>query len=198
VLETDCVPLLTCEPDGDYVAPDGKLYGRIAWPEPGVFPSVVGMIEGGKYRRKGAYRPELRCRMRSDDDVEPGLQETPLFCRVCREHLIAQMLLRAGNVASASPDTAAPLTGAGPHVLSITLHGPAAVEHRPVVLEWRVDGAAVPGETGLSLEVDPAALGVGEHVVSVVTRNPTPWVHPGFALGQEAVSQETAWTVTVE
>lgn len=64
---------------------------------------MVGLFEGSNYRRKGAYRPELRCRMRSDDDVEPGLQETPLFCRVCRENLVAQRLLRAGNVARAHP-----------------------------------------------------------------------------------------------
>lgn len=198
VLETDCVPLLTCEPDGDYVAPDGKLYGRIAWPEPGAFPSVVGLFEGSKYRRKGAYRPELRCRMRSDDDVEPGLQETPLFCRVCREHLIAQMLLRAGNVATATPDPATPRTGAGPHLLAITLHGPAAPEHTPVVQEWRIDGVPIPNETGLSLQLNPDSLSAGDHTVSVITRNPTPWLHPGFTLGQEAATQTLSWTVTVE
>lgn len=200
VLEEDCVPLVTCEPDGDFVAQDGKLYGRIAWPEPGAFPSVVGLFEGSKYRRKGAYRPELRCRMRSDDDVEPGLQETPLFCRVCRENLIAQILLRSGNVASAVPDPSEDLmlsSADDPVTFSVVLHEPTQPEHRPEIIEWRVDGNTQPNETEASLQVDLAALGAGVHTVAVTTYNPTLWLHPGFALGQQAAIQVITWNLVV-
>lgn len=199
-LEEDCVPLVTCEPDGDFVAQDGKLYGRIAWPEPGAFPSVVGLFEGSKYRRKGAYRPELRCRMRSDDDVEPGLQETPLFCRVCRENLIAQILLRSGNVAAAIPDPADDIVISATDealTLSVLLHQPTSPEHRPEVVEWQVNGNTQLNETEASLQVDPAALGAGMHTVTVVTYNPTPWVHPGFALGQQAATQTVTWNLVI-
>lgn len=200
-LETDCVPLPTCEPDGDFVDVDGKLYGRIAWPEPGAFPSVVGLFEGAKYRRKGAYRPELRCRMRSDDDVEPGLQETLLFCRVCRENLVAQILSRAGNMARATPDPAeeiqVPLGGAALDFV-VVLHAPVGGEHAPVVQGWGVDGADVPGATGLSLQRTPAQLGVGAHTVSVTVANPTPWIHPEFAAGQAMAEQTVTWNIVVE
>lgn len=199
-MELDCLPLPACEPDGDYVAQDGKLYGRIAWPEPGAWPSVVGLFEGAKYRRKGCYRPELRCRMRSDDDVEPGLQETRLFCRVCRENLIAQMVLRAGNVRAVSPGPAQPLVleDGAQATLEIALHAFEDAQHQPEVLEWRVDGGVVPGAVGTSLLLQADDLSVGNHTVSVTTHNPTPWVHPGWASGQQAMRQVIAWEVVRE
>jgi hypothetical protein len=199
--ELGCVPLATCEPDGDFVAQDGKLYGRLAWPEPGAFPSVVGLFEGAKYRRKGAYRPELRCRMRSDDDVEPGQPETPLFCRVCRENLVARIIERSGNVANATPSPGTPLFLSpldAPVQFSIVLHAPLEQEHAPIVNAWRVDGSPEDGAMGTTLQIDPGQLSLGDHTVEVETVCPTPWVHPNFIEGQASLRQVIAWQVTVQ
>lgn len=197
--ELDCVAVPTCEPGGDFVAENGKLYGRAAWPEPGAFPSVVGLFEGSKYRRKGAYRPELRCRMRSDDDVEPGQTRTPLFCRVCRETLITQIFQYAGNVARAVPDPGVGVEFEGNEgaEFSVVLHGPAPEAHTPTVLRWELDGVPIPGAQGLTYSLDADQLTPGnDHILSVVVGNPTPWIHPAFEPGQAAANQTVEWTVT--
>lgn len=55
----------------DWVAEDQRLPG-------GWFTKGVGAFEGGGAYSSGVYRPERRCRMRTDG---PG------FCAVCRQHL---------------------------------------------------------------------------------------------------------------
>ena len=202
LLPEDCVPLPTCEPDGDYVAPDGKLYGRSIWPEPGEWPSVVGLFEGAKYRRKGAYRPELRCRMRSDDDVEPGLQETVRFCTVCRENLVAEIVAQSGCVAQASPETDLPIiynVDDSPLPFQITLHTPASMDHAFEISDWSVDGLEQAATSGPAFSLDPAALTPGiDHTVSVTVHDATAWVHPENTAAQAQITQTLTWVLTPE
>jgi hypothetical protein len=139
--------------------------------------------------------------MRSDDDVEPGQPETPLFCRVCRENLVARIIERSGNVANATPSPDAPLLISplnAPLQFSIVLHAPQEQEHAPIVNAWRLDGSPLDGAMGLSLQIDPGQLSLGDHTVEIETFCPTPWVHPNFIEGQASLRQVIAWQVTVQ
>lgn len=70
--------------------------------------------------------------------------------------------------------------------------------HTPIVQGWSIDGNPQPGEFNVSFALDPDTLAAGAHTVSIATYNPTPWVHPGFALDQQAVTQEITWELMVE
>jgi len=198
--QAECVPLPTCEPGGDFIDADGKIYGRSEWPEPADAGSIIGLYEGAKYRQKGAYRAELRCRMRSDDDVYPGDPETPRFCTVCREALVMEFLARSGLAASATPDPSAPVllaTDAGMTAFEVVPHTFPTPGHEVEVLAWAVDGIEQLNETGLSFALDAQTLEAGvEHTVTLTLRDNTPWVHPAFAAGQAAVTKAVTWSVT--
>ncbi|MBI1319576.1 MAG: hypothetical protein GC168_11605 [Candidatus Hydrogenedens sp.] len=194
----DCVPLPTCEPGGDFIDVDGKIYGRTEWPEPVAEDSPVGLFEGAKYRQKGAYRAELRCRMRSDDDVYPGDAETPRFCTVCRESLVTQFILHAGLITGASPDPGEPLLLANDTgIIGLEVALAAFATHAPEIVSWAVDDVVQPGTPGAVFQLDAQTLTAGvAHSIVMTLRDPTPWVHPEFEAGQEAVTQTITWTVT--
>jgi hypothetical protein len=195
----DCVPLPTCEPGGNFVDVNGKIYGRAAWPEPDEM-SAVGLFEGAWFRTKGAYRPELRCRMRSDDDVEPGEQETTRFCKVCREALTLEVVSNTGSAAAWAPPNLVPLElskDAADLLFSVTLHVPASPSHDIAVLAWAIDGQLQPGQTGLQFMLDPASLTANvPHEIAVTILDQSPFVHPGYAEGQARLEQTIAWSVT--
>jgi hypothetical protein len=198
--QAECVPLPTCEPGGDFIDVDGKIYGRSEWPEPADPASIIGLYEGAKYRQKGAYRAELRCRMRSDDDVYPGDPETPRFCTVCREALVMEFLARSGLAASETPDTGAPVFLASDAGLTPFEALPQIFptpQHEVEVVAWSVNGLEQPEQDGLSFVLDAQTLEAGvAHSVTLTLRDNTPWVHPDFEAGQAAVTQEVTWTVT--
>jgi hypothetical protein len=50
-------------------------------------PGVAGVFEGGGYAAKGIYRPEMDCRMMSND--------APGFCVVCRRSLLQMLVFYA-------------------------------------------------------------------------------------------------------
>lgn len=197
----DCVPLPTCEPGGNFVDVDGKIYGRLEWPEPDEL-TTVGLFEGAWFRTKGAYRPELRCRMRSDDDVQPGEAETPRFCKVCREALTLEVVSNAGSAASVSPanDTPVPVANAGGNVIfGVGLHVPATPEHMIEVVSWEVDAQTVANEHDVTFSFDPSGYLPGtEHEVAITLRDLSPFVHPNFVEGQARLLQRIAWQVNIE
>ena len=197
----ECTPLPTCEPDGNFVAPDGKIYGRAAWPEPSE-DSPVGLFEGAWFRSKGAYRPELRCRMRSDDDVEPGGNETPRFCKVCREALNLEIVDNTGCAAAWSPSTTQPLVlqaSDPPAEFNVALHTPAREDHEIEIVAWQINGIDQPGAFSPTFQVDPANLEANAvHTVSVTLGDRSPFVHPDYAAGQQRLTQLLTWTLHVE
>ncbi len=75
--------------------------GNILWPEPNNTTldkrPWLGLYEGAYYRQRGKYRSELRCRMRSSNDVVGG-GNTRHFCKVCREQLVLKTMQFAGPV----------------------------------------------------------------------------------------------------
>lgn len=194
----DCVPLPTCEPGGNFVTEDGAIYGRSTWPEPGES-TTVGLYEGAWFRTKGAYRPELRCRMRSDDDSEPDTDNTPKFCKVCREALNLAIADDTGNVLESTPPTGIPLSLANTGselMFSIELRVPASLDHIVEVEAWHVDGVLRPGETDLAFTLDVSGLeGDPPHTVSVTTVDRSPFVLENYAEGQARLRQITIWSL---
>lgn len=197
----DCVPLPSCEPGGNFVAGDGKIYGRMAWPEPSE-ETPVGLYEGAWFRSKGAYRPELRCRMRSDDDVEPGEAETPRFCKVCREALTLEIVSNTGSATAWSPPNNAPLNVGvddADLAFSVLLHAPATPGHLIEVLRWEIDGMVQGGETGTSLVVDPGIFATNtQHEIAVVLADRSPFVLANYVDGQARLQQRIAWALAVQ
>ncbi len=197
----DCVPLPTCEPGGNFVDVDGKIYGRVEWPEPDEM-TTVGLFEGAWFRTKGAYRPELRCRMRSDDDVQPGQAETPRFCKVCREALTLEVVSNTGSAALISPPNAEPIArpAAGGNVaFEVALHSPTDPGHAIEIDSWEVDALVQPGQTGLQFNLDPSGFLPGsQHEVAVNIRDVSPFVHANFVAGQARLAQRIAWILAIE
>lgn len=195
--DQSCVPLPTCEPGGDVIDANG-IYGRLEWPEPGDADSIVGLYEGAKYRHKGAYRPELRCRMRSIDDVPERELITPHFCTVCREALVEAILRESGSAAQATPDPSAPVAAPGSVQFQIVLHEKTSETEAPELLGWSVDGGPLthPGEATFTLNT--GALSTGTHKVSVSLHDSTPWIHPMNEAGQQAATQTISWEVKRE
>lgn len=193
----DCIPLPTCEPGGNFVDGEGRIYGRAAWPEPSE-DTPVGLYEGAWFRTKGAYRPELRCRMRSDDDVEPGGQETTHFCKVCREALTLAILADTGIVERAVPGPEYPQffppeSGLVFQVLDRAFANPS---HR-VMATWEVDGVQQPLQSPAYF-FDASDYSPGStHELAVTVYDPSPFVHPDNAAGQEALHQRITWTINI-
>jgi hypothetical protein len=196
----DCVPVPTCEPDGNLII-NNVIYGRPEWPEPGDPAAVIGLFEGAKYRTKGCYRAELRCRMRSDDDTPPGEDDTPHFCTVCRERLVMEFVTIAGLSRATTPAATDPVIitpGDPPLDFTIEPHTFPGMDHAVELVEWQLDATPVPGETGFTISIDPQELTPDTaYTLTAVLRDHTPWVHPDFEAGQAAVQKNITWNLSV-
>jgi hypothetical protein len=199
------VPLPTCEPDGNVLADCGQIDGRAAWPEPWDEDAAIGLYEGSAYNWRGRYRPQLRCRMRSGNDTESGL-DTRQFCKVCAEQLVLQLLHASGTILSVVPGDSlveyTPDSGFATFEVSPISYTTAA---HPIEITWYFDNSIVPRETGTIFSKSLSGV-TGQHSVRARVKDATAWVHAnnatpfsprtgGSVLPQNAIMQEMTWVL---
>ncbi|MCC6145496.1 MAG: hypothetical protein IT368_16945 [Candidatus Hydrogenedentes bacterium] len=241
----NCLHLPTCETGGD-VDISGRHYGHGGkwliplsstdaiswppppsatlvvepWPEPSDIGAVVGLYEGGAYKPERAYRPMLRCRMRSDDDVayvvakvisdtpNPYVEQqvayigvrTMEFCPVCREALTAKILEAAGVALGFSPaqEEIVPVSGLD-SVFSVQLPGFPTQGHSVSVISWRKNDVVIPGSQGLTQLAIPGDTLAADDVIGVTLVDNTGWILPDNPQqpGYDTVQEQLQWRVRV-
>jgi hypothetical protein len=191
-LQSNCdTPLPTCEANaaGDLASnghvatlgtPTGcpnpvvtNITGRAIWPEPRHPDAKVGLYEGAYRRWWGAYRPQLRCRMRSGDDTELGSNNTTQFCVVCRENLTLQILASSTNALREKPVNETVSYSIGENV-TFEVKVPGFGLGPGAQVTWRLDGNQI-AVGGYSLILDTSSLS-GTHSLSVSIVDTTDWV----------------------
>jgi hypothetical protein len=165
------IPLPTCIPvDTEYFF-RRNCRGHWLWPEPHDIAAQVGLYEGGLYWQRGVYRPMLRCRMRSYQDVAVDHVDnvnhedlTRQFCWVCREALVRKILMSSTTIWDVDPDNA-PNTGV--QAFSVTYHRPLESE---LEVEWKYYAKDAQGEyEEVNSQVVSVVAGIGgdTHTVNV-------------------------------
>jgi hypothetical protein len=143
----------------------------------------VSAFQGAKYHQYGLWRPRNNCLMRNLGQ--------PL-CAVCKE----QISKLTNSIVDAIPQqipTATDLT------LNTGVQQPFSIAHivpagNAPLVAWRVDGAVVPGATGLGFTLDTTNLSLGAHTVQASVQDRTALVR----LDPQQVMRETqTWNLTI-
>ncbi len=136
-------------------------------PKTAPYDGIIGLFEGAKYLPLGNYRPRQRCMMRSLADG---------FCPVCAEAHILEIYRTPGidPILDASPDPGDTIeyVPGNPVTLSVTPVNP--VGHN-LDITWLLDGVAISGQTGSTLNLNTSVLS-GAHEVTAVVVDDTPLV----------------------
>ncbi len=134
-------------------------------PETVDYEEVVGLFEGAHYESTGWYRPKLNCRMR---------QVSEPFCEVCLEALV-KALNRRVRTLDGWQQSVAGTNLLDDHRVLLTLNLVQPSDH-PLAVRWLANGAALPGQTNLSLAFNPSGFPSGPLRIRVETRDDTPVV----------------------
>ncbi len=147
------------------------------------YSSVIGLFQGAHYHTTNWYRPKLDCAMNHF-----GVP----FCEVCSEALVLAIYQRVRPIDTLTPATTN-LTISSPQAVafSLTVLQPASHD---LSVQWRTNGAVVPGATNLTFNLLPQSLGNGTQSVSAVVRDDTSLVRTDPA---GLLNQTIAWTLVV-
>ena len=141
-------------------------------PDESAYAGVTGAFMGA-YNCEDLARPARTCRMRSSSSAA--------FCPVCAEQLVR----RVYRFADVVEDVQAVTVEDG---WQVTVQADDGVEAL-----WSVDGAAwlaTEGSTTVSLSAD--TLAPGEHTLSVIFSQPTPWIR----LEEDILQEQRQWVIT--
>jgi hypothetical protein len=144
--------------------------------------SLVGAFEGARYFTTGQFRPVSNCIMRT-------LGRN--FCPVCSEAGVLASYSFASSIDSLSP--ASPLALASNAPVSFTVQGPQPVPNT-LSYTFRVDGNQVAQNTTGVYNTTGAALGAGNHTVTVAVKDTTTLVR---ADPSNLLAANGSWTVSV-
>ncbi len=150
-------------------------------PETGTYSGLVGLFEGAVYNLTGWFRPKLNCKMQS-----LGVP----FCEVCREQMVKVTYGLVDPVEQVQPVSTSPEVPYDSTALfSVTT---LAVTPNTMAVSWTVDGDPV--FTGTDFDFQAEVFDTGQHVVTALVADTTPWVRidPGGLL--QTTHQ---WTVRV-
>jgi hypothetical protein len=179
-------PNVTTETDRDLVEWAPWIDAATPVPTPEVAPYTdgrVGVFEGARYFAQGIYRPIDNCKMRS-----LGRD----FGAVCAEAHVQQIWSLVSPVDGREPPEAT--LAIDPCAASLALSvQPLQPSPPTVVARWLLDGAELPGETGFTLALDPAALPGPAHEVVAELRDDTPLVRRPFLT---PMTDSTSWILT--
>lgn len=153
-------------------------------PTPTSFDWAPGLYEGARYYESGVYRPVDDCRMRSLNRR---------FCPVCKEAHVQELHARVSALDSAAPPPGElELEPCAPALFRLEL---LPVDPPTLSVEWHLDGAPLPGETGPSLELDPALVPPGGALLEALVRDDTPLVRRPYLSPMTAAA---SWSLTAE
>jgi hypothetical protein len=139
----------------------------------------VDAFLGGRYFDAGIYRPTANSKMRS-----LGVPWGP----VNTEQLILALYRRIDPIDAATPPGTYP-SDAGFFVDPIDPNGHA------LTVQWSIDGAPIPGATGLTFDAGTLNLTVGNHSLGVRVVDATPMVRDE-AQRTAIMTQTKSWTLT--
>lgn len=140
----------------------------------------VSTFEGAGYSQFGLHRPTNDSKMRSLGRP---------FEQVNTEQFIIYFYRTVDPIDSATP------AGTYPENTVLTVDPVDPVSHA-LSVQWSRDGVAIPGATGLSLNVAALGLSAGLHTVSVTVVDPTALVRDEAARAQW-MTESRSWTIDV-
>ena len=137
----------------------------IATPETSTYGNgLVGLFQGAAYSTTGWYRPTLDSKMNS--------LGTPFYA-VNEEAIVLSIYNRVSPITSSTP--AASVTVNQPNqTLTFTVDGPSKAAASPQILvEWKLDGTVIAGQTGRTLSRLSSTIGNGTHSLVASVSDPT-------------------------
>lgn len=156
----------------------------IPTPETAAYDSLVGLFEGSMYRTSGWYRPHNDSLMRR------------LFrpCgQVNRQEFVLSYYERVSPIEGRAP-TATGQSADGPQTLSFSVTPKAPSSGIALDVTWKLDGAALPGETEAMFELVSDIAGDGVHTLTAEVHDPTPFVRNDPT---GLLTDTTSWTLTL-
>ena len=145
-------------------------------PETGTYDAPAGVFEGAMYRISGWYRPHLNSVMQS--------LGRPVG-QINREQFVLSYYAAIDPLDTFTPAQTASRAVNGPQQLDFTLT-PKVPTGTALQLSWLIDGQPVAGAAGPAFGLLSDRLGNGQHSVSAVVRDATPWVRNDPALSLQS------------
>jgi hypothetical protein len=143
----------------------------------------ISAFQGAGYYQFGLYRPKSNCLMRS-----LGVS----LCRVCQENITRLTNGIVDTIVATLPTTST-VALAVPNVQPFSITHIVPPGNNPAI-EWKLDGAVIPGATGTSLNLDSTTLTVGAHTLECSVLDQTLLVR---ADPQQVMRESHTWTVNV-
>jgi len=128
------------------------------------YENVVGLFEGGFYRRTGMFRPKYRCKMKE--------LNVP-FCEVCREQHVKSMFSYVDLIEEFHPEEDTVILSTNSKLdFNIEI---VRLPEKEITIEWIIDGDTTGYHTN-NISLDGSSLTIGKHYLTAAAKHNTDFV----------------------